>query len=323
VPTPLDSHLYYYMLLPLWWFWSIYHFLRYRPHVIVCTNVDAVPPSLFYTMSFRSKLVHDLTDFYYYHFDKMPTPVPALINFVTCAAIRYSKAIISISKEAVNDFISHHPACKGRTNVHIYPCMPTPSELKGLEKKNIKRYSDFTVCYFGNIAKNRYVKEMVEAMCELPECRFLLAGPEMEKGVLSGCLELMKGYRSVSYLGYLMRDELLERTARSHCILLPLNPENPHHRVPLPNKMYEGVFCHTPVITTDGTNSAMMVNHYKMGITIPSNSDMEIRSAVKTLSKDKEFWDACVEGCKRAETDIMSRYDYGSIIDAIEGAGEK
>ncbi len=322
VPTPLNSSAYF-LLIPLWWVWIFIRLLKYHPHTVICINADAVPVCLLYTKLARKTLVHDLHDFYYYHFAHMPAPIPQIVDMITCAAIRHSQLVLSISKEAIDDFFSRHCSCADWSKTKIYPCLPTPMERSALPLQKIQRYEEFTACYFGNIARNRHVYEILDAMYGLPSCRFLLAGPEMEKGALSECLTRIQACRNMDYLGYLMRDELLERTARSHCVILPLEPDNLHHRIPLPNKVYEGIICHTPVITTEGTSSAEKVRRYGMGVIIPDNSPPSIRDAVRSLSEDRARWESCVEGCKRAEHDIISRYDYTATINAIEGAGRR
>jgi glycosyltransferase involved in cell wall biosynthesis len=317
VPTPLDSPSYF-LFLPIWWAWSLCRLLWYRPDAVVAVNADAVPPSIAYALLARRQLVHDLHDFYFYHFANKPAPIPQIVDLLTYQAIKRSSLIITISEEAIEDFISRHCIDTNTNKIMNYPCLPTPGELDILHHKELSRYESFTACFFGNISRDRYVREIIEAVCEVPKCGFLLAGPEMKKGALSECLELMEYCSSMEYLGYLMRDELLELTARCHCIVLLLDPTNPHHRIPVPNKMYEGVVCHTPVITTEGTSSADMVHRYGMGLVISDNSSATIAGALKSLSQDHHLWESCVEGCLKAERDIVGNYSFEETIEALE-----
>ncbi|MCC7569259.1 MAG: hypothetical protein KO463_06580, partial [Candidatus Methanofastidiosa archaeon] len=87
--TPLGSKTYFFLLIP-WWAWTLCHLLRYRPQVAICVNADAVIPCLAYTWMTRTSLVHDLHDFYYYHFAYMPAPIPRIVDELTCAALTHA-----------------------------------------------------------------------------------------------------------------------------------------------------------------------------------------------------------------------------------------
>lgn len=157
-------------------------------------------------------------------------PIPQIVDELTCAALTHARLVLTISKEAIADFFSRIPPCVDHRNIIEYPCLPTPAECEALKKAAPSRHDDFTACYFGNLAWDRGVLEIIDAVQGMEGCRLLLAGPELEKGILSHCLAHAGGCTRISYLGYLMREDLLAHTARCHCIVLLLMPDNRHHR---------------------------------------------------------------------------------------------
>ena len=317
--TPLGSKTYFFLLIP-WWAWTLCHLLRYRPQVAICVNADAVIPCLAYTWMTRTSLVHDLHDFYYYHFAYMPAPIPRIVDELTCAALTHARLVLTISMEAISDFFSRRPQCRDYHKVMEYPCLPTPAECEALKKAAPSRHDDFTACYFGNLAWDRGVLEILDAVLGMEGCRLLLAGPELEKGILSHCLAHAGGCTRIAYLGYLMREDLLAHTARCHCIVLLLMPDNRHHRIPVPNKLYEGIVCRTPVITTAGTESAAIVERFGMGVVIPENTPEALRKALLHLRDGEGVWESCVKGCEAAEQVLCSPYDFDRTVEAIEKA---
>jgi hypothetical protein len=82
------------------------------PQAVVCVNADAVVPCLAYTCLTKAAFVHDLHDFYYYHFAHMPAPIPRIVDELTCVALTHARLVLTISKEAISDFFSRRPNAK-------------------------------------------------------------------------------------------------------------------------------------------------------------------------------------------------------------------
>jgi hypothetical protein len=61
-----------------------------------------------------------------------------------------------------------------------------------------------------------------------------------------------------------------------------------------------------------------MVHRYGMGLVISDNSSATIAGALKSLSQDHHLWESCVEGCLKAERDIVGNYSFEETIEALE-----
>ena len=314
IRTPLGMNVYF-PLLPFFWAWIFFKLVLLRPNAVVIINTDTVPPCVAYCALFRATSIHEMRDFYHYHFMNSRWPVPLMIDIINKAAIRSSPLIVSSSKDVLDEYCSKIGVECSRSIEHLN--LPSSNELAHVKKKRDSHYNIFTVCYIGTLSRNRGILEMVEAIRGLKGVDFLFGGIELEKGYIDECISKADGAGNIRYLGFLSREDLVATVCSSHLIALLLDKENPHHRGPLPTKIFESAYCHTPFITTEETSSAQIAKRFGMGVSIKENEVDLIRESIKSLRDDGKKWDGLVNGCKRAEKFFDKKEQFGEVTEQM------
>ena len=77
-------------------------------------------------------------------------------------------------------------------------------------------------------------------------------------------------------------------------------------RIALPNKLYESVHCHLPIMVAKDTYLAEIVQDWGVGIAAKHNNGEEIKAALMKLYKDRSFYDFCVENAKKKAPELSS-----------------
>ncbi len=312
--TPLGKR-YYFLYLQLFWLWSFLQLVKESPNIVIYLNVDTVPPAFVYTKLFRKKSIHEMRDFYHYHFEKMPWPIPQGINLLTKLAMKHSKMVITSSKEVTHEFMCAHNIKDCVCIEHLN--LPTEEDKKIISEFRGRRYDKFTVCYIGSLQKNRCVIELAKVAKKQPHINFIMGGIELEKGIADQCAKIVAGIDNFNYVGFISRDKMMEIVCFSHVIALLLDNTNKHHVVPLPNKVFESIYCHTPLITTKKTSSADIVAKYDIGIVLEKNRIEDMINAINLLQKDHKRWKEMSDNCINAEKYYESCENFKSIIDKL------
>ena len=137
------------------------------------------------------------------------------------------------------------------------------------------------ICYVGDIAQVRGIKEIVKAMEFLEGANLNLAGTFSEKDVEKE----VKNYNSwgkVNELGFLNRDEVAEVLSRSKAGLVTLHPII-NYQEALPVKMFEYMAAGLPVISSDITLWKEIVEESSCGICVDPLDPKKIADAIKYI----------------------------------------
>jgi glycosyltransferase involved in cell wall biosynthesis len=106
------------------------------------------------------------------------------------------------------------------------------------------------VCYVGNIAVMRGVRELVRACALLRTPTTLALAGTFETSALAAEMSIHPGWRRIKALGHLDRPSVRDVMARSITGLVTLHPQ-PNYLDALPVKMFEYMAAGIPVIASD------------------------------------------------------------------------
>ncbi len=314
--TPLGTPRYY-LLLPLFWAWVFFKLLSERPGSVISINTDIIPPCLLYSVVANARSVHEMRDFYHLHFWKRRWPIPHIIDVCNKWALTRSEATITSSDAVIREYCSRLGVDSKLLIEHLN--LPTAAERQEICGQRGTRYERFTVCYIGTLQSSRGIKELIEAIKGIEGVSFIFGGIELAKGYVDECLDACGDCGSVTYVGFVSREKLIEIVTHSHILALLLDPRIPHHAGPLPTKVFESAYCHTPYLTTAGTSAADFAKKYEMGAVVQTNDITKIRDEIMAIRDDKDRWGRLVEGCRGAEAALEKKPQFSTVMRSIFG----
>lgn len=269
---------------------------RSRPDAILCRDLDTLWAGATAKAVTGAKLVYWAHDVYSH---MVEADVPRFVYLQTVHHERkllpYADAIIA-SNQGVVDWLGKEQAPKDGIGLDdpitiVMPCrvpqvyFPPPGQRR--------------LGYFGTLHKNRFVREMVEAMPAIregfgdPRPSLTIAGPRDRHGLYDW---LKKNYDHppeafeddvppVIFLGTLPPEDVLLQTYESDVIVSMLDPADKCLRVGLANKVFDAMSVGRAAVGTRGTATGDLIAETGMGLTPPYGIDTYV-AAVRHMLRD-------------------------------------
>lgn len=162
---------------------------------------------------------------------------------------------------------------KNSLDINNYP------KLEEFSSISVDTLKENQVCYIGGLADVRGIVEMVQAInLAHSNIKLLLAGDFADKNLEKSVRE-MDGWKKVSFLGYIGRDEIKNTLASSVAGLVVLHPTR-SYLDSLPVKMFEYMCAGIPVIASDFPLWRSIVNDAQCGVCVNPLKTEEIAQAI-------------------------------------------
>jgi glycosyltransferase involved in cell wall biosynthesis len=215
-------------------------------------------------------------------------------------AVNYD-AIISVTPQIVERFEKFNRNSYLITN---YPTINNKINLK-LEEKISN-----TFCYAGSITPLRMIHVIIQALEEVPEARFYLAG-EIENSYLDK-LKKLPGWSKVVFLGFIPYQQVLLLYSRSTfgVVIEDYHPTNYNNEGSLGvTKLFEYMQAGLPVICSDFVIHKRIVDSCNCGITVNPANIQEIAEAIIYLLENP---DEAIKMGKNGQKAVIQEYNWAT-----------
>lgn len=259
-----------------------------KADAILCRDLDTLWAAIRAKRRTGAKVVYWPHDVYQ---DMVATDVPsAVVRLLD----RHEKRLILAVDAAVasNEGVRKHlmERCLGLFPALVMPCR--------VPEMYFSPHGMRQLCYLGTLHKNRFIREMVEAMPAIregfdePKPTLVIAGPRDRHGIYDW---LQRDYgrpvggfddEPVMFLGTITEDEVLHETWRSDVVVSMLNPADRCLRVGLANKVFDAMAVGRAAISTRGTATGDLIAETGMGLTPPYNVGMYVAAIRHMLEND-------------------------------------
>ncbi|MFI3939872.1 glycosyltransferase [Vagococcus fluvialis] len=163
-------------------------------------------------------------------------------------------------------------------------------------KEKIKKFKDERICiaFIGTVRYKEIIKNLINSISKLDIYCVLIAGDGPEYIELK---EYSKNNKQVLFLGRFDTEDLTTIYSESDIIwgVYPNKDENVKYAVS--NKFFESQIFQKPVLVSENTNLAKLVNDIKVGTSVNPYSLDSIRNGIKKIStidyewKEEIFWE--------------------------------
>jgi glycosyltransferase involved in cell wall biosynthesis len=266
---------------PFFWLWVLSKLLKKKPRVVHACDLDTVFPVLLYKFVKRDvRVVFDLFDSHAASILGKNMVAGRIILFLERFAVALSDALIVCSKERLSLYDG--------VSLKRYEIIGNFADLGSVPFDRLRsRYLDqdrktFRLVYSGIIRPNRGIVETAQAIRDLDDVEFVVAGRIADRRVFDAIMQ----FPQVKYHGQLEFDKSLSLEGSAD--VLPVFYESGgHHRFSgvAPNKLYEAMMLGIPIIT----NLAHVLQDARCGIFAKYADVAAIRRAVLYLKEHPDM----------------------------------
>ena len=224
-----------------------------------------------------SKFVFDIFDFLY---GEPKGLLQRIVKNVQLKIIDRADATIICTEERRNQISGSTP--KKLAVIHN---TPSAAQFKQCERKT-KQTERAKLVYVGVFPNTRLLKEIAEAVSELPHVELHIGG----FGRLETFFKDMAGrFDNIFYYGRLSYDQTLSLETECDIMLAAYDPSIENYRYAAPNKFYESLMLGKPLIMARGTGMSEIVEANAIGELIEFSKEGFI-DGVNRLIARKDEW---------------------------------
>lgn len=244
-----------------------------KPDVILCRDLDTLAAGVRAKRRTGAKLVYWAHDVYQHMVQgDVPRPLVAYLD-------RHERGLLPPVDAAIvaNEGVRAHlmERCLGLFPALVMLCRVPEVYFPPLMERRLG--------YFGTLHKNRFIREMVEAMPAIregfddPKPTLTIAGPRTND--LYDWVESQADGEAVTFLGHIDADEVLHKTYESDIIVTMLNPADRCLRAGLANKVFDAMAVGRAAIGTRGTATGDLIAETGMGVVCDYDPDVYVSVA--------------------------------------------
>jgi glycosyltransferase len=179
---------------------------------------------------------------------------------------------------------------------------------------------DFIVLYHGVIMDGRGIENIIKAIADTEGVKCIVLGfgedtymQELKKEISANHLE-----ERVVFHDAVPQEELWKYVGAVDVGIVVLDNICLNHYYCLPNKFFQNIQAHTPIIGSDFPELKRMIKKYNIGLVCKADSPEALRDAIIRLKNDKELYKSFKENLKIASKELCWENEKRILIDAYK-----
>lgn len=253
---------------------------------------------LFYVK--KVKIVYEVSDLHALLVDELDSYIMKIISKLLKTMERKlsSKAdMLIVTSESFYTYFYKNYVQQDR--VLFIPNAPEPNVFADFCRE---KHSLFTIGFIGAIRYAEQIELLIDA-AELSNVHVLIAGGGID---LNRIKEYAKGKPFVTIYGpYEYKKEIKSLYEQVDCVYAVYNASMKNVQIALPNRLYEAVYTHTPIIAAKNTYLGTIVERERIGLTVNHKSVNELVSLINKLVNDKNI----VSEMKERSNKLIKEWD--------------
>lgn len=264
-----------------WNYFLLCYLLAHRKEyrVIHACDFDTVMSALF-MKCFGKKVIFDIFDWFSDEVRTGKWCIDKPINLLERASVKLADLVIICEKGRLKQMKVIPEKYLVIPNVSSFTDIPpVVSNNSSYDVDAIK------VVYVGGLVENRGLCELVDVIPVFPQIKFIIAGYGSER-ISNYIRQAASQCNNLEFLGKVNYKTALKIMSQADILYAMYYIENPNHKYAAPNKFYESIFLHKPIVTTQGTLVGETVANNHSGFVIGEGKE-NLKEFFSTLSMEK------------------------------------
>lgn len=172
--------------------------------------------------------------------------------------------------------------------------LPNTPREEVFETYKPKSTGKFCIGFIGKVRYKKQIKMLIDVSKDI-DIDVLIAGNGID---LDEIIEYSRNFNNVSIFGsYSYEQEISDLYGRIDCVFSMYDSNIQNVQIALPNRLYEAALCGLPLIVSEGTELANIVESEGLGLVVKDNDIDGLISALNKL-KDESYRKNISEHCK-------------------------
>jgi len=181
--------------------------------------------------------------------------------------------------------------------------LPNMPVLSAFESYAPKKEGSFSVGFVGGLRYLEQMKMLVDASETLDINVFFSGATDADSD--GSFQKYCKDKPWVKFTGrYDFLKEIADIYGRLDCIYSVYDASNFNVRIALPNKLYEAIVCHLPIIVAKDTYLEELVNDWGVGVSVSYDNKEELVSVLSKLKQKNDYYYNFVKNCIKNQDKI-------------------
>ena len=286
----------------------LFFFLIFRrADLLISNDLDTLMPNFFISKMKKCALLYDTHEYFTGVPELQDAPVKrrmweALEGFI------FPKLESAVT---VNNSIAEVYADKYRVKMNVVRNVPFrltreayPSKTSLRKKLGLSQEKTILLMQGAGINIDRGAEEAIESMRYIENAELYIIGSGDVFPHLPSLVEKFELSGKVSIINRLPYNELLEYTMASDWGLTLDKPNNLNYQMSLPNKVFDYIQCHLPVISSGVKEIISLFHRYPVGICVKNVDPKSIAEAVNSFPVGSERYIAFEKCCAESSRDL-------------------
>jgi len=291
--------------------------LRKRADLLVSNDLDTLCPNYFVSKIKRTKLIYDTHEYF--------TAVPELQDspfkrglWEALEGFIFPKLTEAIT---VNNSIATVYAEKYGVKMYVVRNVPPriireiyPSKLEIRKKLGLEESKTILLMQGAGINIDRGAEEAVEAMQYIENAILYIIGSGDVFEILPNLIEKFGVVGKVRIKSRLPYKELLEYTMAADWGLTLDKPTNLNYQMSLPNKVFDYIQCHLPVISSGVVEIISLFSRYPVGTCLESVNPKLIAAGVNSVKVGSNQYTEYQQTCVTASSELCWENECNTLV---------
>lgn len=165
------------------------------------------------------------------------------------------------------------------------------------------------ILYQGAVNIGRGLEQTVEAVKHINNARFVIAGDGDIKNLLEEKVQEEQLLNKIQFMGMLPLEQLVEVTAQADLGISVEEDLGLNYRYALPNKLFDYIQAHVPVLVTNLPEMAAIVKKYNIGMVCNSVDPQELQASLQEALFNDELRKVWYKNLHRAASELVWEHE--------------
>jgi succinoglycan biosynthesis protein ExoL len=297
---------------------ALLYLIRIKPKVIHVELLNMLIVAFLYKcfFSWKVQIIYEVSDLHSILIDTQKSIVKNMVSKMLFNLEKFMCRFVNLVIVTSDYFIEEYFSLfMPRKKLLFIPNSPEEGIFDGFERK---KDGVFTIGFIGYV---RY-KDQLEMLIRVSrkcDVNVLIAGIGTDYQYLYNKYSSCPNVRF--YGSYQYEREIKNIYGMVDCVYSVYDASLRNVQVALPNKLYESILCHLPILVARNTKLAELVKQWGVGVEVSDTNENELLEAIHKLINDNGYYhdivNNCVEISKILSSEKSNREYVRTLIDMI------
>jgi len=269
-----------YLALPIWWLFVFFKLMLVNWDIAHAVQITSAFPAVMAGKIKRKPVIYDMLDVYE---DSVSIPIKIrnFLIFIDKLIMKLATSVILADKEEANEV-------GGIPNLNTVVIYDSPSTIEKIAV-NYTPNKVFTLFFAGLLIRKKALNldNIFKAIENIDDVRIVIAGYGDLEGEIKEWEQRLPN--KIQFIGEISHAKVIEMSMQADALFILRDSSVLVNKYICGSKVLESLMCGRPIIVNKGTSTAKIVSEENCGLIVDAHNIDEIKNAIITLKRDRNF----------------------------------